>query len=71
MSFLMIIHLCRGGRGSDHVVQHGEAAEGGRGGHGAKGAWREQRAGEDPGQGGEQHQQQHGQQQEVEVRIVE
>ena len=70
MSFLMIIHLCRGGRGSDHVVQHGEAAEGGRGGCGAQGGG-EQGAGEDPGQGGEQHQQQHGQQQEVEVRIVE
>ena len=49
----------------DHVVQHGEAAEGGRG-H-CRGLRGDQGADQDQGQGGEQHQQQHGQLQEVQV----
>ena len=63
-----IIHICRGGWDADHVVQHGEAAEGGRG-HGGGGRGEgDEGADQDQGQGGEQHQQQHGQLQEVEVR---
>ena len=49
------------------MVQHGEAAEGGRGhGRGVRGQG-DQGEDQDQGQGGEQHQQQHGQLQEVQV----